>query len=263
MNIEQITKSVCTLCEETGDFILHEMDQFSREDVREKGESNYVTYVDEEAEQRLLAGLSGLVPGCGFIAEESPGLETAEYTWIIDPLDGTTNFIHGIPLFSISIALKQGEKIISGVVYEVGRKEMFYTWKGAASFLNGKEIRVSDTSLMRDSLFATGFPYYDYSKMEEYLGFFKYLMVHSRGLRRLGSAAADLAYVACGRFEGFYEYGLSPWDVAAGSLLVRNAGGMVTDFSGGENFLFGREIIAVNSDILPSFMKHFRECFQT
>jgi len=261
INLEKITQSVCHLCGETGDFILKESNRFQRSDIREKGHSNFVTYVDEQAEQRLIDGLSELLPGSGFIAEESPDLATAEFTWIIDPLDGTTNFIHGIPLFSISIALKHENEILSGVVYEVGQREMFYTWKGAPSYLNGEKIRVSGTDMIIDSLFATGFPYYDYSKLDEYLDFFKFLMQHSRGIRRLGSAAADLAYVACGRFEGFYEYGLSPWDVAAGSLLVTNAGGRVCDFNRGDNFLFGKEIIATNYYVFETFLNHFQSHF--
>ncbi|MBC8436149.1 MAG: inositol monophosphatase, partial [Bacteroidetes bacterium] len=186
---------------------------------------------------------------------------TAEFTWIIDPLDGTTNFIHGIPLISISVALKQENKILSGVIYEVGQREMFYTWDGASSYVNGETVRVSDTNKLIDSLFATGFPYYDYSRLDDYLDFFKFLMQHSRGIRRLGSAAADLAYVACGRFEGFYEYGLSPWDVAAGSLLVTNAGGRICDFKGGNKYLFGKEIIATNHSIFEIFLNHFQEHF--
>jgi len=260
--LEKITRSVCKLCEDTGRFIASQSGKLSHSDIREKGVSNYVTYVDEQAEQQLLEGLSKLIPGCGFIAEESPDLDSAEATWIIDPLDGTTNFIHGILPVSISVALREGDELISGVVYETGQKEMFYTWKGNPSYLNNKQIRVSTTTNMGNSLFATGFPYYDYSRMEEYLGFLQFLMENSRGIRRLGSAAADLAYVACGRFEGFYEYGLSPWDVAAGSLLVRNAGGVVTDFRFGEDFLFGKEIIASGKTIYPDFRKHFSNYFK-
>ncbi|MBL6950900.1 MAG: inositol monophosphatase [Bacteroidales bacterium] len=261
INLEILTKSVCHLCEKTGDYISSESNRFQQSDIREKGHSNFVTYVDEQAEQRLIEGLSDLLPGSGFIAEESPELATAEFTWIIDPLDGTTNFIHGIPLISISVALKQENKILSGVIYEVGQREMFYTWDGASSYVNGETVRVSDTNKLIDSLFATGFPYYDYSRLDDYLDFFKFLMQHSRGIRRLGSAAADLAYVACGRFEGFYEYGLSPWDVAAGSLLVTNAGGRICDFKGGNKYLFGKEIIATNHSIFEIFLNHFQEHF--
>jgi myo-inositol-1(or 4)-monophosphatase len=151
----------------------------------------------------------------------------------------------------------EGSELIIGVIYEINLKECFFTWKGSPSYLNGLEIEVSGADLVADSLFATGFPYYDYGRLEPYLNFFRYLMKQSHGIRRLGSAAADLAYVACGRFDGFYEYGLSPWDVAAGALIVKNAGGKVTDFSGGNDFLFGKEIIATNSKVFNDFMKAF------
>ncbi|MFH1159656.1 MAG: inositol monophosphatase family protein [bacterium] len=261
INLEQLTFSVCRLCEETGEFIRQEAHRFKQSDIREKSPANFVTYVDEQAEQRLMEGLSRLIPGSGFIAEESRPIPAGEFTWIIDPLDGTTNYIHGIPLYSISVALMKGDVIVSGVVYEARQNELFFTWEKAPSHLNGRVIRVSETCLISDGLFATGFPYYDYSRLNEYMEFFKFLMQHSRGVRRLGSAAADLAYVACGRFDGFYEYGLSPWDVAAGSLLVRNAGGNVCDFKGGEHFLFGKELIATNQNVHQLFLENFGDYF--
>jgi len=261
MDLEKLTLSVCRLCEETGRFLLNEAGRFNQEDIREKSHANFVTYVDEQSERQLIEGLMNLLPGSGFIAEESPGLTSGDVTWIIDPLDGTTNYIHHIPVYSISVALRKEEKIILGVVYEVGQREMYYTWQDAPAMMNGKTISVSPTGNLNESLFATGFPYYDYSRLDEYLGFFRFLMQHTRGIRRLGSAAADLAYVACGRLDGFYEYGLRPWDVAAGSLLVSNAGGTVCDFSEEENFLFGKEIIATNGKVHRKFLEHFREYF--
>lgn len=263
MNLEKLTLSVCRLCDETGEFLRQEASKFTQKDIREKSHANLVTYVDEQAEQRIVDGLVKLIPGSGFIAEESPELKTGELTWIIDPLDGTTNYIHGIPVYSISIALRKDDEMIVGVIYEAGQHEMYYTWQEAPSRLNGKIIFVSGTTLLNDSLFATGFPFCDYTRLDEYLNFFKFMMQHSRGVRRLGSAAADLAYVACGRFDGFYEYGLCPWDVAAGSLLVRNAGGRVCDFLQGENFLFGKEIIATNGMVHPQFLKHFNVYFKS
>jgi myo-inositol-1(or 4)-monophosphatase len=188
-------------------------------------------------------------------------LQSKDLTWIIDPLDGTTNFIHGVPVYSISIALMEGPELILGVIYEINLKECFYTWKGSPSYLNGLEINVSVTDKVRDSLFATGFPYYDYGRLDPYLHFFRYLMENSHGLRRLGSAAADLAYVACGRFDGFYEYGLSPWDVAAGALIVKNAGGAVSDFNGKDDFIFGKEIIATNGSVFDDFFEAFTKNF--
>jgi myo-inositol-1(or 4)-monophosphatase len=261
MNLEKITLAVCKLCEETGAFIMEEGRRFTQEDIREKSHANFVTYVDVESEQRLKEGLARLIPGCGFIAEESQSQIEGIYTWVIDPLDGTTNFIHGIPVFCISVGLLFEGRIIAGVIFELGQQEMFYTWEGSPSWLNNQVIRVSETSRINDTLLATGFPYYDYSRLDDYLNLFKFLMKSSRGVRRLGSAAADLAYVACGRVDGFYEYGLHPWDVAAGSLLVINAGGKVYDFNQENNYLFQKEIIATNAQIFDRFNELFVEHF--
>jgi myo-inositol-1(or 4)-monophosphatase len=259
--LQKITEQVCELSRAAGGFLRSEVDKLRSSDIEIKGIHNFVTYVDKESEKILMKGLSEILPGTGFIAEESPQLKMKELNWVIDPLDGTTNFIHGVPLYSISIALMENSKVILGVILEVNQDECFYTWKGAPSYLNGNMIRVSDTASLSDSLLATGFPYYDYSRIVPYMNFFRYLMVNSHGIRRLGSAAADLAYVACGRFDGFYEYGLSPWDVAAGTLLVMNAGGKISDFGSGENFIFGKEIIATNERIFGEFTEMFRKEF--
>ena len=210
-----------------------------------------------ESERRLVEKLSALLPGSGFIAEENSALAPREFTWVVDPLDGTTNFIHGVPLYCISIGLMHQEETILGIVYEPNLKECFYTWKSAPAYLNREIIRVSETPAIDQSLFATGFPYYDYKRLDDYLAIFRHLLQNSRGLRRLGSAAADLAYTACGRYDGFFEYGLSPWDVNAGGLLVKNAGGVVTDFCGKENYTFGKQIIASNNSIYTEFLKLF------
>jgi myo-inositol-1(or 4)-monophosphatase len=170
-------------------------------------------------------------------------------------LDGTTNFIHGLAPFCTSIALKRNDEIILGVISEPNLKETFYAWVGSQAFLNGKPITVSDTDKLDNALLATGFPYYDYSRLENYMQVFEWCMRNSRGVRRLGSAAMDLAYVACGRMDGFYEYGLKPWDVAAGSFIVQQAGGKISDFSGDNNFLFGQEIIAFNGKLHDEFVE--------
>ncbi len=258
MDLKKMTKQVCSLVKETGIFIRREVRKIRAADIEIKGLNNFVTYVDKAAENMLVGKLSELLPGSGFIAEENSSLTRAEFNWVIDPLDGTTNFIHGVPLYSISVGLLQGDEILSGVILEINRSECFYTWKSAPSFLNGKKITVSSTPTVQDSLLATGFPYYDYGRLDEYLELFRYLMQKSRGVRRLGSAAADMAYVACGRFDGFYEYGLSPWDVCAGALLVTNAGGRVSDFRGENDYLFGREMISTNAGIFYEFLKLFK-----
>jgi len=261
IELNKITEQVCELSKQTAEFIHKEVDKLRASDIETKSIHNFVTYVDKVSEERLVKGLSEIIPGTGFIAEESPELEMKKLNWVIDPLDGTTNFIHGVPVYSISIALMEKTEVILGVILEINQNECFYTWKGSSSWLNGKQIRVSETARLADSLLATGFPYYDYSRLGPYMKFFRFLLEHSHGIRRLGSAAADLAYVACGRFEGFYEYGLSPWDVAAGTILVKNAGGKVTDFTSGENFIFGKEIVATNDRIFQEFMGVFKERF--
>lgn len=260
--LEKLTLEVCELVKETGKFLASEINLLNMNDIETKGLHDFVTRVDKASEKMLITGLRKILPDAGFIAEESPGLKPNEkYNWIIDPLDGTTNYIHGIPLFSISIGLTKGSEIIAGVVYEINSNECFYAWEGSPAFLNGKMISVSQRAEINQGLFATGFPYHDFSKLDPYLGFFKYLIQQSHGVRRLGSAAVDLAWVACGRFEGFYEYGLNPWDVAAGAIIVQQAGGKVSDFSGNRNYLFGKEIVATNGFVHNNFMDALKVFF--
>lgn len=254
-NLQILCQQVCDLSRETGDFIRKERLKFSSSKVETKGKNDFVSYVDKTSEKRIVEGLEKLLPQSGFIAEEGTSTKKGEvYNWIIDPLDGTTNFIHGIPCFAISIALMRNNELIMGVIYEINFDECFYAWEGSKAYLNGTEIQVSEATKLSDSLIATGFPYYDYARMKEYLDLFQHFMKNTHGLRRLGSAATDLAYVACGRFEGFYEYSLQPWDVAAGAFIVKQAGGKVSDFNGGENYIFGKEIVAGNANCFPEFL---------
>ena len=225
-----------------------------------KGAHNFVTHVDKGAEKMLIEGLSRLIPESGFIAEEGTSNKQGErFNWIIDPLDGTTNFIHGLPPYAISVALMEYDDLVIGVIYEIGLKECFYAWQGSPAYLNGKVIRVTDTDKVSDSLIATGFPYTNFKYLDGFMNSIRYFMEHSHGLRRLGSAATDIAYIACGRFEGFYEYGLSPWDVAAGVMILRQAGGKAGDFRGGTNYLFGEEIVASNANIFNEFQETVRK----
>jgi myo-inositol-1(or 4)-monophosphatase len=246
-SLAKLTEAVVVIAKDAGAFIRAQSQSFSSEMTEHKGLHDLVSYVDRTAEDMILNALSKLLPEAGFIAEESGSKTAEEFNWIVDPLDGTTNFVHGVPIYSVSIALKQNDRIILGVVYEISRDECFYAWSESQAFVNGKVITTSDTKTLAESLIATGFPYNDFSRMEGYLRLFDDLMRNSRGLRRLGSAAVDLAYVACGRFEAFYEYGLNPWDVAAGAFIVQQAGGRVTDFKQSNNWLFGEEICASNS----------------
>ncbi len=257
MDLQELTYNVCDLTKEAGEFLKQEITKLKSTDILSKGLHNYVTYVDKESERRLVERLSALLPGSGFIAEENAALRPGEYTWVIDPLDGTTNFIHGVPLYCISIGLMHHDETILAMIYEPNLQECFYTWKSAPSYLNGEIISVSKTPAVNEALFATGFPYYDYRRLDDYLAIFKHLLQNSRGARRLGSAAADMAYTACGRYDGFYEYGLSPWDVCAGALLVQNAGGVVSDFCGTKNYIFGKQIIAANNALYSEFLKLF------
>ena len=255
MNFEKICREVCLLAVETGAYIREQALLIKSSDVQLKSYNNFVTHVDKESERRLTERLSTILPGSSFIAEENTVEQSiGNYTWIVDPLDGTTNFIHGIPIYSISIGLMHQNEIVVGVVYEVSHDECFYAWKGSPAYLNGHEIKVSDAANLHDALLVTGFPYSEYEKLDTYLELFVFVLKNTHGLRRLGSAAADLAYVACGRFELFFEYGLSPWDVAAGSFIVKQAGGKISDFKGGDDYIFGKEIVASNSKVFEEFM---------
>jgi myo-inositol-1(or 4)-monophosphatase len=246
MNLASVEKQVIQLCEEVGDFIHQENQHFDRSKIEQKGSfSNLVSYVDKEAESRLVKKLSEIIPGAGFIAEEGTEREGAnEYKWIIDPLDGTTNFLHGLPIFAISIGLTRKDKIVLGVVHEVTHRECFHAIEGGKAYCNENVITISPIKTLQESLLATGFPYYHTEKKDNYLEIIKIFLEQTHGIRRLGSAAIDLAYVACGRMEGFFEYNLKPWDVAGGAFILQQAGGKVTDFSGGDNFLFGGELCA-------------------
>jgi myo-inositol-1(or 4)-monophosphatase len=254
MNYENLCLQVQKLARETGSFIREEGKKIKVSDIEFKGITSLVTYVDKTAEARIVAALKQLIPDSGFVAEEGTADSNHEkYTWIIDPLDGTTNFIHGISPHSVSIALKEDDKIVLGAVYEVKLDEMFYAWKDSSAYLNGNEIRVSPNSKSENALIATGFPYYDFDRVDNYIAAMKHLMQYTRGLRRLGSAAVDLSYVAAGRFDAFYEHALHAWDVAAGAFIIQQAGGKITDFNGGENWLFGGEIIAASNNYFDEF----------
>jgi len=262
MNLQNLCAETKKIIKETGSYILTEAEQFNSEAVESKGLHDFVSFVDKNAEKQLVDGLKQLVPEAGFIAEEQTETYRAEqYNWVIDPLDGTTNFIHGLMPYAISVALMEKEEVVLGVIYEISRNEMFYAWKGSKAYLNDMEISVSKANKVSDSLIATGFPYYDYDRLPQFMKTLDFFMRNSHGLRRLGSAATDLAYVACGRFDAFYEYSLSPWDVAAGALIVQQAGGKVSDFNGGNNYIFGREIIATNASIFDEFLKDIKRIY--
>lgn len=262
MNLEEIVKGTVDISREVGDFIRQERKTFSTDKIEYKGLNDMVSYVDKTAEERLVAGLEKILPEAGFITEEKTSTRIGErYNWIIDPLDGTTNFIHGMPLFAVSIALKEYDELVAGVIYEINMDECFYAWKGAPAYLNGTEIKVSNTPTVGKSLLATGFPYHDFGKADKYIELFAHLMKNCHGLRRLGSAAVDLAYTACGRFDAFYEYNLHPWDVAAGIVIVRQAGGEVVNFKGGDECIDSRELVATNGKITGELLMVIQKYF--
>ncbi len=262
MNLQKICAELNGIVISTGDYIIEQRKAFSKDTVEIKALNQLVSYVDINAEKQLVEKLSLLLPEAGFITEENTSDKGSKaYNWIIDPLDGTTNFIHDLPVYSVSVALAKGEEILVGVVYELGRKELFTAWKDGGAWLNGQPIRVSGENALSKSLIATGFPYYDFQQMEAYINVLKQLLKSTHGLRRMGSAAVDMAYVACGRFEGFFEYGLHAWDIAAGILLVKEAGGQVVDFKGEDDYLFGETIISGNADIHQDLLKLIKSEF--
>ena len=246
MNLKRITHQVAEVAIEVGSFIRAERQSFSHEKVKfKKSRSDLVSYVDKEAEQRILDKIDLFIPHAGYITEEQmTDQQEKEYTWIIDPLDGTTNFVHGIPNYCVSIGLMHQDEIIAGVVYEVANDECFYAWKGGGAYEGNRKISVSKALKIEDVVLATGFPHYNFEKLDQYLKILNRLMKETRGLRRMGSAAADMAYVACGRYGGFFEHNLNVYDIAAGVVLVKEAGGVVTDFKGETDYLFGRELVA-------------------
>lgn len=244
----EMLKQMADACLITGEFQLQHFRSVTSDSVSDKGLNQLVSFVDVESEKMLVERLRRIRPDAGFITEENTAPELTENTtvWIIDPLDGTTNFLHGLQVFSISIALMENETITAGVVYAPAMAEMFCAEKGKGAYLNNDPIQISHTPNLRSSLIATGFPYYEFQQTQSYLLLLGELMKNTHGLRRMGSAAIDLAYTACGRFDGFYETGLNAWDVAAGALLVEEAGGKVSDFRQNPNHLFGKQIVAAN-----------------
>ena len=259
---EQFMNQIIAAAKNAGAFIRKERENFYFGNVEKKGLNDLVSYVDKKAEQMIVSDLEKIFPDAGFIVEENTRSEKQEYNWIVDPLDGTTNFIHGIPCYAVSIALEYNGEILAGVVYEVSRDECFTAAKNKGAFLNQKKINVSERPLLSESLIATGFPVYNFSRTEPLFKCLNHFILKTHGVRRIGSAATDLCYLACGRFDAFFEYNLKPWDVAAGGLIVQEAGGSIHDFSGKNNWLFGKEVSASNKQIEKEFNAVIQESFK-
>jgi myo-inositol-1(or 4)-monophosphatase len=227
--------------------------------VTQKRHNDFVTEVDRAAEAAVIEIINRAYPDHAILAEETGEAGnrrgTSEYRWIIDPLDGTTNFIHGFPQYAVSIGLEHKGVISQAVVYDPARNELFTASRGRGAFLNDKRIRVSKRVKLAESLIGTGFPFRDLKHLDSYVATFKALTRQTAGIRRPGAAALDLAWVACGRLDGFWEIGLSPWDVAAGSLLIQEAGGLVSDFRGEGEYLASGDIVAGTPKVFPQLLK--------
>lgn len=238
-----------------GNLIHRSADKIDHLTITRKSHSDFVSEVDRAAEQTIIQTLLDAYPTHAILAEESGSQGESEFLWIIDPLDGTTNFLHGFPQYSVSIALQHNGIITQAVVYDPVKNELFTATRGRGAFLNDKRLRVSKRLHLADSLIGTGFPYTSFEHMDAYLAIFKELIQKTAGLRRPGSAALDLAWMAAGRCDGFFETGLKPWDMAAGCLLITEAGGMVSDLHGSDTYLKTGHICAGNPDIHPLLLQ--------
>jgi myo-inositol-1(or 4)-monophosphatase len=263
VNIDHISTQAIFIVRQVGGYVRSSFQTVKPQDVEQKSLNSLVTHVDKTAEERLVKGLKNIIGNSVFLVEEETVLpEEGDYQWIIDPLDGTTNFIFGIPIFAISVALVYKGEIQLGIVYDVMQDRCYHAIKGVGSYVDDNPIKVSSRTQLSDCLIATGFPYYDFEHLDKYMHLLKALTNTTTGVRRLGAAAIDLVYIAIGKFDVYFEYSLSPWDVAAGALIVQEAGGVVTDFSRGSNWLYGKEIIATNSNVNEEFMTFFSKHYK-
>jgi myo-inositol-1(or 4)-monophosphatase len=242
--------------------MLHNIERLDQLDIEQKGRADFVSEVDRQAEEIIINTIHSAYPDHGILAEESGisgDIDKSEHEWIIDPLDGTTNFLHGLPVYAVSIGLRVKGVLQTAVVYDPSRDELFSASKGKGAHLNDRRIRVSDTRTLSNALLATGFPYNEMKYLEPWLGSFKALVPHVAGIRRAGSAALDLAQVACGRYDGFWEFGLNPWDMAAGILLIQEAGGFSSDMKGRQDMLETGHIIAGNPKLFGKLQTLVKE----
>jgi myo-inositol-1(or 4)-monophosphatase len=245
VTLNKLSKQAQSVVQDAVSFIRSQVGLVKTRDIEIKSRNSLVSFVDKKSEEILVNGLRDLVPDPGFLTEEDTvENHESEYTWIIDPLDGTTNFLQQIPFFSVSVALKVHGEVVLGVVHDIMHQDVYIAWKGGGASLNGIPIRVSNTNLLEDAIVATGFPYYDKNSIPKLSHLLAYILVQTRGIRRFGSAALDLCYVACGRIDAFYETTLNHWDIAAGCLIVEEAGGVVTDFEGSDKYVEKKELLA-------------------
>lgn len=238
-----------------GKVIMRNFEQIDRLAVESKGRNDYVSEVDRLAESEIIGVIRSAYPDHGILAEESGKQLGNDFLWIIDPLDGTTNYLHGYPQFAVSIALYIQNKPSQAVVFDPVRNELFTAGRGSGAQLNDRRIRVSSTNRLERALLGTGFPFKSMDYLESWISTFRVLLPQTSGVRRAGSAALDLAHVACGRLDGFWEFGLSPWDMAAGCLLIQEGGGLVGDFRGEQHYLENGNLVAGNPKIYPEVLR--------
>ena len=243
-----------------GGVMLRYIDRISTLTVANKSRNDYVSEIDRLAEEEIIRVIRKAYPEHGILAEESGLRNGNDYQWIIDPLDGTTNYLHGFPQFAVSIALSNRGKIEQGCIYDPLREELFTASRGSGAFLNDRRIRVSSAKSLEGTLLGTGFPFKQQQHLDAYLEMFKVLHRESAGIRRAGSAALDLAYVAAARLDGFWEIGLNPWDMAAGTLLIQEAGGMVSDFRGGDTYHQSGNIVGGNPKVFQAMLQAIAPC---
>lgn len=254
--MENLCKKTIRIAREVGEYLKSEQLSLKKKDIELKGTRDYVTYIDMEAENKLVKGLKEILPNCGFLTEEETvEFEEREYTWIIDPLDGTTNYVHGDSPYSVSIALKQESQIILGVVFDPVANQMFNATSKGKAYLNDTLLEVSNHSSIKNAYVGFGIPYKLEERGEQILKN-TIEQFHNTSFRIKGSAALEICYVAAGISDTYFHSGLSSWDVAAGSFILECAGGKCTDFSGGDNYLFGRELVASNGIIHSDIMKY-------
>lgn len=245
-----------------GNLIANTVEQVDRLDITEKASNDFVTEVDRQAEEIIIGIIHEAYPDHGILGEESGELagkkDGTDYQWIIDPLDGTTNFLHGFPQFAVSIGVRHKGRLEHAVIYDPMRQELFTASRGGGAQLNDRRLRVTPRKGLEGALLGTGFPFKQQQHLDAYLATFKALFPMTAGIRRPGSAALDLAYVAAGRLDGFWEIGLSPWDMAAGALLVQEAGGLISDFSGGDAYLDTGNVVAGNPKVFKAILQKIR-----
>jgi len=262
MDYQTLLQQSLPVVEEAAAFIRSQAGKVSEQEVETKEHNSLVSYVDKTAEEMLVNGLRSILPEAGFITEEETTLQVeSNYTWIIDPLDGTTNFLQNIPFYCVSVGLTHNGELVVGIVSDVVHQETYYAWKGGGAWCNGVQISVSDKASVVDAVVATGFPYAALNVSPPLVDVFEYFLKNARGMRRLGSAALDLAYVACGRFDIYYETSLNAWDIAGGILLVKEAGGSVSDFTGGQLMLENGQVISANARMFPEASAIIRKFF--